>query len=485
MSYLALKRTTGQPIAINPDAGTVTDIGAVISGVDTSSSFPDMCRNHCTLFRGEYYFMVRVASTSGYRLAKFDGTNFVYTPILYTPGASESVNSIGLATCSDGTDEVLVAMLDVIDNSGFTRKATALRSLDGSAFTVSQSANLGYALSFPDPNGILTYYNQYLIYSFSDKGMHFYDPIADTFAVAGALLATNGLNNASWGCFVRFFGRLLLFTLDTSSGLTLKLFAWNPDNDVTLSTVAAADQWLDAAPTGLPSSPTISLDGNFLQVYGGCVCAFTDNNNGLYLFMSVGSGLKLWKTTKSTYPAFTDVTAEYIPASISTLPRAKIQQLGDDVKQSVRRALFYIIDDTVTDEYYVSWDFETPMQVLMTQNIAPIIAPATEQGLFQIFNESGGDTRVYDVTFTEVAAGNYKITYTLSNSLSRQSDVAIYYTLDNVNWLVATDGEAYDGLTDLSTSPSGVTYEFDWLAMQDFSIDKVLGVKIVATVRSI
>jgi PKD repeat protein len=80
------------------------------------------------------------------------------------------------------------------------------------------------------------------------------------------------------------------------------------------------------------------------------------------------------------------------------------------------------------------------------------------------FNQPPG---VSITTPTGIQLGNIPINYSLSDVESDTCVVAVEYSVDGGDWQIATMGWAGDGLTGLSSSPSGTTHMFLWNSRAD------------------
>lgn len=477
-SFVALQRSTGQPYTIRPHAAEgarENAVGAPIPGADLTTAFQGVSRNHGVVFKGEFYFVVRLSATNGYRVCKFDGTNFVYTAILYTPAATENVRCSGLVVANNGDGEILCLCLDVYDGTAVERYARVLKSTDGSTFTTS-SGTYSDVAHLNEACGISTYYKGIISISLSASGLVYYDPHDDTFG--GAIFSADGANNATFGAFVHFFGRNMLFTYDTGSN-ELKLLVQAED----IKVAPTADKWVDSGATGFPAAGALLLWPTYLTGEGGAACAFTDGDEGLYVLIGSTTGPRMFRTTKATYPAFTEVSSSVFPPEISTRSILRFGVIGEDSNDKPREVLIHAHYPLGGTTHICSWDFTTnQMKVLITSTLGVLIGPATQRGALQVLREDGGDTLVVDPVFVETARGRYTLTYTLKNSLSRQADVSVEFTYDGVEYIPVADGGAEEPLTDRSTSPSGVSHTFD----ADFNIagaEGVFDVRITARTR--
>ena len=318
MTFLGFRRSASQPVAINVDGANLIPIGAPIAVADQTASNQANSKNYSTNFNGTSYLLVRTNS-GAYVVYVFNGTDYVATPISYTPAANEAVRGTGVIVANNGIDSYLVVVLEVFNGISSERDSVVLRSADGSTFTVSRTGAVG-AISLQQPSGILGLYRNFVFFSVSEAGMFFYDPFNDVFPSTLALIGNGGLNNAGYGAFVRFSSLFILFTYDTNTN-EIKLYSANPQISIPL-TIPINEQWIDIQPQGLPGPGALLLDPTYFQENGSFHTAYVDGDDNLYLMISTLQGLKIYRSSVESFPTFIDVSSQFLPDSIESITNA-------------------------------------------------------------------------------------------------------------------------------------------------------------------
>jgi len=460
--FLAYERATTKIKEINTTTGITGDVGTVIAGLDTTNVWDNRSRNLVVVFRGDYYLIARTAANliSGHRwdgaaMTVVLGPSGPFVGATQHPCAFHVVNDRAVAffVQVNGTSDALVAG---VSTDGITWTPALLAGLTGTFASSTTAASIMWrqAVFLSLANGLYIFVPSTATWSpitpYNGGG-----PLANTSSVAGSFAAWN--ND--------------LYFLRPNDGVLGPLL-YKLDPTWTIADIALAPViWTNQTATGFPAVGQLAL-----AVDGGNYCLFRNKVDELAAIISGAGGTFLVKTDVATYPAFVDVTATMLPATISALVNAGASLYEDD-RRRTNQHQFFIVRDTVTPggiTYILQWDGVTVMKILATFVGFNIMPPNDPKADYRTYTAKQPSIEFDPATQpSQPFPGRVLLPYIVKEASSRLVDISAEYSEDGDEWLVMTEASAgSDGITSLLTSPTGVAHTFAWDAFVDLDGDK-------------
>jgi hypothetical protein len=266
------------------------------------------------------------------------------------------------------------------------------------------------------------------------------------------------------GCF-SFWNNNLYFVLpDTGGGI--KLYSLNPN---WASPAPTPPQWsLVLNVTGILSSGTMVIGPDI-----GNYCLFVNKNEQLSLFHSGPNGTRLATSSMSSFPAFTDVTVNILPSSLTPVINQGISVYIDNRRRLNELQWFLIRNSAITGNTLTlaSWDGVNPLVIQTQFPEADYLLPAGRNGELRTFTNLQPTCSITAINTTTSPAfpGRAVISYLVRDTFSRNVDTFGEYSIDGDIWLPMTEGDGDDGSVGLATSPSGTPHTFYWDAFADLA----------------
>ena len=468
--FLAFERATSKIKEINTTTGIVADVGPVIAGLELSSLWDLRNRNLVAVFRGDYYLIGRTAINE-IVIYQWDGAamSLVHGPI--APVGAGAMHPLAIHVVND----VLAAYY--VEVGGGADEINAVLTSDGAVWS-----------PVPFPSGVAPSRTAASItwrrtnFLALETGIFTHLPIAgtwepvpdtgdDTFLLSAVTAA---------GSFAPWNNDLHFLRPDSGTGPAL----YRLSSTWSIAAPIAPPAWTNQAATGFPSVGVLTAAPD-----GGNYCLFRNVVDELCAIISGASGTFLIKTDASSYPAFTDVTATLLPASIAALVDAGSALYEDDRRRTNQLQYFVIRDPVMMDTYILSWDGVNAMQIVATYNSFEIMPPNDPKADYRTYTAQE-PTIEFDPSSppSEPFPGRVLLPYIVKDVFSRLVDISPEYSEDGDEWFPMTEGntELSDGTTNLITSPSGESHTFAWDAFVDLNGDKSdLKMRIVARISGV
>lgn len=473
--YVAINRNTSEAVYIDTTAAMIMPIGVPIAGLTTTSAWPGRCQQIANIFQAEPHILTRLAIGT-IQVLRWDGATWNNTTMLFNP-TTGSLTPVGIHKINDGTRVMLVSV--VLEDAGASPLAQAGWLDDGGAFVFASSAVVGAGVGRAghsiDWKGV--------VHFATTQGLWYFQP---------GLLAGFGFNttapypgddtllidpNTQLGCFARWRNRLVFAQPGTPLPRIYEL-SGDFDGLTSPNPGPASPQWFNRAATGFadPGAITVADDG-------ATSCLFVDDNDNLNYFYSGANGTFLGQTTRGTFPAFTDLTANLLPVEVASITDAKIQLLEDSRRRTNPILEFVMTDFANNQTWLLSWDGTNPIQVVAELDGTGLVFFTLNDQRADRAAFMDGEPEIIPGTVTENFRGNYTIAYTLIDDLSRLMGILPEYTTDGVTWKPMTEGlETSDGVNDLSASPAGDAHVFNWNAMADLKGEALRDIRIIARI---
>lgn len=455
---LVYERLNSEVLTLDTVTGAYVNLGGALptTGViDTIASFDGRSQNLVGNFRGDVYVVTRATGNFGEVFKLTGGAWVKMTDIFPTGGGTLAI--VGLFV---NNERLCIAYVEL----GFAPLTTFYHvesSIDGAAWVTTSN---GPFTGFWDLTGTGFRWRQAVFFAGAigicgfENTPAFTNPTPDG-GNDGGLISIQ----TEAGCFASWNNDL--YFLRPEVGLAPRLYQLDPAWDVSAPTPVPA--WTNQLATGIPAMSFYPIAPD-----GPRPCLFRSANDDLCIFQS-GDITALSKTDVATYPVFQDLSS-LVPAAILALADARIWHLEDDRRFSNAIQYFMVRDDATATHYLLSWDGVLPMVIEQTIPATPglnVMFPQEPYGDLRIFTNRQPQVHfdpVPGTAFVENFPGQYTLTYTLIDDLSRPCSVSPEYSTDGDTWSLMTEGSpGSDGKTAITSSPAGISHTFVWDAFID------------------
>lgn len=476
--FLAINRNTSEAVYIDTTARMVVPIGAAIAGLSTTSAWPGRSQQLANMFQAEPHILMRLL-VGTVNVLRYDGVSWLASALTFSP-TTGALSPLGLHKIHDGSQVMLAAV--VLEDAGASPLAQAgwlddagVATFDSSAVVPAGVGRAGHSL---DWRGV--------IHFTTTQGLWYFQPgvgVGLGFNTTAPYPGDDGnliAPETPLGCFARWRNRL--YFMQPATPLP-RLYELDPTFDGLTSPAAgpASPQWFNKSATGITDPGVITVADD-----GAANCLFVTDNNELCYFYSHGAGTFLARTNAADFPAFTDVSANILPADVLALTDIKINLLEDSRRRTNHVHEFVITDFAGSKSWLLSWDGVNPMQVEAVLDDTGLVFitlndQRADRAIFQ-----NGEPEMIPGPVTENFKGNYSINYTLIDDLSRLMAISPEFTTDGVTWKPMTEGTlASDGIEDLSSSPAGDVHTFNWNATADLRGEDLRDFRIIARISGV
>jgi len=455
--FLAYERNNQEVVVFDTVQETLTNLGGAVPLSSTTAVSDTRMRNVVSVFRGDP-FVAMLTNTNQVEVFQLSGGTW---SLVHGPISPVSGGVMGIAGLHVVNDTLMLVMLESSGAPVSTRYLVSLTT-DGAAWSDFASPGITGVIGAAAPAFVwrqAVFVGGDLGIWAIDTGGNFLTGAPDTGDDGG--IVKSGPVTPSNGCFASWNDDLYyLLQDDQSSGA--QLYKLDPTWDVSAPTPIPA--WTNQNATGIPDAP--GALGGTSRSYP---LLFKNVKDELCILHGGASGeTYLVKTSGSTFPAFTDETA-LLPELYKDLTQPQIALYEDDRRRTNPRQFIWFRDESTLSVHISEWDGESPF-----------VVGATISGSLILFspNEPRGDYR----TFTDLQPavfwngapvenfpGQYTLSYTVRDSSSRLITISPEYSTDGDEWSPMTEGDGGDGVSDLASSPAGVSHTFIWDAFIDLS----------------
>lgn len=265
------------------------------------------------------------------------------------------------------------------------------------------------------------------------------------------------------GAFAYWNNSLYFVRPDNGTGAGIRFYTLNPLWSIP---APAPPQW--SVVTGVTG---VSTSGNMTSANDvGTYCLFVNKRDELCLWHSGQSQSRLVKSSATTFPTFTDITADSLPSELSSKTDVGVSIYVDSRRRLNELHWFLVRDSGTADSVTLCrWDAVNPVEVLFTFSGSDLLVSSGEQGDIRTYTGVQPACYITNVNTTSAPAfpGRAVITYTVKDTLARNVDVIGEFSIDGDEWRPMTQGAGDDGAVGLATSPSGTSHTFYWDAFAD------------------
>jgi hypothetical protein len=520
----ALKRSTGQPVTINTVEATATDLGTVITGVQTAAPFPARCVNIYTVFQGNPLILV-VSAVGDIEVHQLIAGTWSVVAGPFSPLVGHVLTPI----CLQIVNDTVVALWS--DEAGAGDGISVSSSTDGTTWStpLTELAVIGAS------NGGDSIVYRGAIWFATAIGLWSYAPLARFITLAGIVGAytagetVTGSVSLTTGVVRSFSGSLL--RIDTVSGTGfaigdvvtgLNSGATGNFSSSTSFVNAAPDTGSDTFLTGASGSANLlgsfaSWDGNLyfmqpktvngpIRIYSldasweaplvvpapqwtaviftgvgdvgiatvsgdaGMWSMFVNKTDDLCLFYSGSGSTKLAKTTSKLFPlSFLDLTNTILPSAIAAKTSLGITLYTDDRRRDNILQTLLIRDLNAGTTLVTSWDGASALVEEGIITGSDFLLPATRTGEGATFTNL--QPTVHITSAAQPFPGRVRIDYIVKADPARTVGILPEYSIDGDQYFPMTQGDADSGVDSLAATPSGDPYFFNWDTFADLDGD--------------
>ena len=459
--FLIFDRNLSRIQEINSTTGVLAPVGPAIAGLEASSLWDYRCTNVVALFRGDVYVLART-NANEYVVYQWDGAamNLVHGPILLAGVTSP----VGLAVINDHlvgvVNELAIGQNThyLFSTDGVVWGTVTTGGLTNAAASMGTTAVWRKTLFQATGNGIQAYGIDSAVTAGLPAPLLTFDIGDDGDLVTGPVFA---------GSFAYWDNDLYFLRPDVGAGALLYKLdpTWDADTPI------ASPAWTNQLATGLPSAGALTD-----AVDRGTYCLFRSREDELIAVYSGTLGTVIAQTTAATFPVFTDITANVMPANVAALVNAGVSLLEDDRRRTNQLHTFFIRDTTLGNTHVLSWNglASSPM-VPVSDFVAQDFMPPNDQKADYRTYTAREPAVEFDQTAppTQPFPGRVVLTYIVKDSLSRIIDISPEYSIDGDEWSVMSEGtgNGTEGTTSLLSSPAGEQHVFVWDAFNDLPGD--------------
>jgi hypothetical protein len=455
---LAFQRSTSEVVTLDTVNNTVLPLGAAILEADTTATWPGRTQNILAIYKGDPYLLYKWISPlpgppNEIRLAKWDGAT--WTDVVgFTAVIAAGVGDI-MPTGLQVEQDYLVAVMWQT-NTGGADGAVVRRSQDAVAWDPTVTLAAPAQPTASEGGHTIAWRNT--IFIATAAGVIWYDPATDTLA-AGYDGGDDTLlvgAEATAGMFA-FWNNDLYFLLPGGAPSLYRLDpTWN------LTTPAAVPAWTREAITGTVGVGSVGVSADSITW-----CLFVNRLDELCIFYSGVIGTKLLKAVATSFPAFTDITVEFLPESIRDAPNIGVSISVDDRRRTNELQSFLLWEPALGRTRLARWDGSSQLDVRTTYTSLQLLSPNERFGSLRTFTDL--QPAVHLTGTNQPFAGRMEIDYVVRDASSRPVDIFGEYSVDGDEWLPMTQGDGDDGNEQLATTPAGLPYTFFWDSFIDLS----------------
>jgi len=478
--FLAYKRDDRQVVTVNTIDVLVESLGNQVAGADVLSDFPNRCENVVCEFRGDYYLLYRTPSNE-IRLSLLDLGSGVWADVVgFT--AITTVSGTLVPMCLQVVRDRLVAIATVANSVGVDGViARRSASDDGSTWSPINTQNFATQPTDSRAGPSIVWHNA--VFFTTSEGIGYYDPASDTLTSTfddGDDSSITG-QKANFGAFT-FFENDLYYVLPTD----------NPSGapniyrlDKTWSTTAPTPTWQNLLIV-IPGTGEVVLNNDT-----GNYSMFVNRNGIISLLYSGTLGSKL-VTIEGSGSMFTvtDLSDTLVPLTIRGEPNLGFAYYVDDRRRTNERHTIIVrFRPSIPQSVLLySWDGVSELEQVGTLDGGgtglDLMVPEVERGDFRTFTDNQPSVFVDDAS--QPFPGRVRVDYTIRDDSSRPIDVIPEYSINGQDWFEMTQGDGDSGKENLTSSPTGLSYFFNWDAFVDLDGDfDNVDIRVVARIAGV